>query len=181
MSMHYATERAANIQLMIFDVDGVLTDGRLCFSATGEATKFFHALDGQGIKLLTSVGIQTAIITHRTSDIVTARAHELGIPFVYQGAQTKLSALTDLLARTGLSAQESGYMGDDWPDLPVMSRVHFAAAPQNAHVEVRSQAHYVAQTQGGKGAVREVCDFILRAGQYYESLLAAAHQMGAQT
>ncbi len=165
-------ERAARVQLMIFDVDGVLTDGRLYFNASGETIKTFHALDGQGIKLLRQAGIPSALITKRSSEIVTTRARELGIEFVYQGVAAKNEAFADLLSRTGLSAEQSGYMGDDWPDLPVMLQVAFAAAPANAQTEVIARAHWVTQASGGAGAVREICDLILRAQHRYDALLA---------
>ncbi len=171
-------ERAARVQLMIFDVDGVLTDGRLYFNAAGESLKAFHALDGQGIKLLKQAGIPSAIITSRSSEIVTTRARELGIEFVYQGVKAKSQAFTELLSRTGLTAEQSGYMGDDWPDLPVMQQVNFAAAPANAHVAVSAQAHWVTQASGGAGAVREICDLILRAQHRYDALLATIYQAG---
>ena len=174
MAAPSATERAARVRLMIFDVDGVLTDGRLYFGPQGEALKAFDSLDGHGVKLLAQAGVQTAVITGRQSEIVAARTRELGIGHVYQGQSDKLHAFADLLARTGLPAEAVGYMGDDWPDLPVMARAGFAAAPANAHPEVAQCAHWVAQARGGRGAVREVCDALLRAQHRYDALLALA-------
>jgi 3-deoxy-D-manno-octulosonate 8-phosphate phosphatase (KDO 8-P phosphatase) len=169
-----STQRAARVKLMIFDVDGVLTDGRLYYGEHGETLKTFNTLDGHGIKLLAEAGVASAIITGRKSAIVAVRARELGIAHVYQGASDKMVALADLLQQTGLSAEQCGYMGDDWPDLAPMVRVGFAAAPASAHPEVIARAHWVAEAPGGQGAVREVCDTLLRAGRHYDSLLAAA-------
>jgi 3-deoxy-D-manno-octulosonate 8-phosphate phosphatase (KDO 8-P phosphatase) len=170
----FATERAARVKLMIFDVDGVLTDGRLYFAADGEALKAFDSLDGHGIKMLGSAGIQTAIITGRQSPIVAARARELGVQHLYQGVADKLVALASLRDKTGVPAEACGYMGDDWPDLAVMLQCGFAAAPANAHPEVIARAHWVAEARGGRGAARAVCDTILRSQQRYDALLAQA-------
>ncbi|WP_250450211.1 HAD hydrolase family protein [Caballeronia sp. ATUFL_M2_KS44] len=169
-----AAERASRIRLMAFDIDGVFTDGSLYFSADGDTMKSFNSLDGYGLKQLERIGVQTAIITGRQSGIVAARAKELGITHLYQGVEDKTVALDELLAKTGISAAEAGYMGDDWPDLAVMSRCGFAAAPANAHAEVIQRVHFVAAARGGHGAVREVCDAILRAQGRYDAALAAA-------
>jgi 3-deoxy-D-manno-octulosonate 8-phosphate phosphatase (KDO 8-P phosphatase) len=166
-----ATERAARVRLMIFDVDGVLTDGHLYFGPQGEMLKAFDTLDGHGVKLLRSAGVQTAIITGRSSQIVASRARELAIDHVFQGVHDKTVAFAELLAATGIAAAETGYMGDDWPDLAVMLKAGFAAVPANAHIELKRRAHYVADARGGAGAVREVCDLILRARGYYDVLL----------
>ncbi|WP_250471179.1 HAD hydrolase family protein [Caballeronia sp. GAFFF1] len=170
----FPAERASRIKLMVFDVDGVFTDGSLYFSAEGDTMKSFNSLDGQGVKLLERIGVQTAIITGRQSRIVAARAKELGITHLYQGVADKTVALAQLLDATGISAAECGYMGDDWPDLAVMRRCGFAAAPANAHAEVKERVHWVTEARGGHGAVREVCDAILRAQNGYDALLAAA-------
>ncbi|SAL58156.1 3-deoxy-D-manno-octulosonate 8-phosphate phosphatase [Caballeronia arvi] len=169
-----AAERASRLKLMAFDVDGVFTDGSLYFSVEGDSMKSFNSLDGHGVKMLQSVGVQTAIITGRQSGIVAARARELGITHLYQGVENKTVALAELLQATGIAADECGYMGDDWPDLAVMRRCGFAAAPANAHPEVIQRVHWVAEARGGHGAVREVCDAILRAQHRYDALLAAA-------
>ncbi len=169
-----AGERAARVQLMIFDVDGVLTDGHLYFGPQGEMFKAFDTLDGHGVKLLRSAGVQTAIITGRSSQIVATRARELTIDHVFQGVHDKTEAFAELLARTGIAAADTGYMGDDWPDLAVMLKAGFAAVPANAHAELIRRAHYVANARGGSGAVREVCDLILRAHGYYDTLLEHA-------
>ncbi|MDR5853516.1 HAD family hydrolase [Caballeronia sp. LZ062] len=170
----FPAERASRIKMMVFDVDGVFTDGSLYFSAEGDTMKSFNSLDGHGVKLLERIGVQTAIITGRQSGIVAARAKELGITHLYQGVADKTVALAQLLDSTGIAAEECGYMGDDWPDLAVMRRCGFAAAPANAHVEVKERVHWVTEARGGHGAVREVCDAILRAQNRYDALLAAA-------
>lgn len=169
-----ATERASRVKLMIFDVDGVLTDGGLLFTAEGDTMKAFNSMDGHGMKLLRQAGIETAIITGRKSGIVAARAKEMHITHVYQGIDNKPQAFADLLEATGMSADECGYMGDDWVDLGVMLKVGFAAAPANSHPEVIARAHWVSEACGGHGAAREVCDTLLRAQHKYEALLAAA-------
>ncbi|MHA6824287.1 KdsC family phosphatase [Ralstonia pseudosolanacearum] len=167
-----AMERAARVRLMIFDVDGVLTDGRLLVGPQGEISKAFDTLDGHGIKLLAQAGITPAIITGRESEIVAWRAGELGIEHLYQGVADKREAFVHLLAATALQPADAGYMGDDWPDLPVMAQVGFAACPAQAHAEVRSRCHYVTRATGGRGAAREVADLILKAQGAYDDLLA---------
>lgn len=166
-----AMERAARVRLMVFDVDGVLTDGRLLVGPEGEISKAFDTLDGHGIKLLAQAGVTPAIITGRQSEIVAWRAGELGIEHLYQGVADKREAFAHLLAATQLQAADAGYMGDDWPDLPVMRRVAFACAPANAHIEVRAAAHHVTQARGGDGAVRELCDLLMVASGRYAGLL----------
>ena len=169
-----ANDRANRVKLMIYDIDGVFTDGSLFFTADGDAMKSFNSLDGHGVKMLQSAGVQTAIITGRNSGIVAARARELGITHLHQGVADKTIALTELLQTTGIPATDCGYMGDDWPDLAVMQLCGFAAAPANAHEEVLQRVHFVTTKRGGEGAVREVCDAILRAQNCYDGLLAAA-------
>jgi 3-deoxy-D-manno-octulosonate 8-phosphate phosphatase (KDO 8-P phosphatase) len=169
-----ATERASRVKLMIFDVDGVLTDGGLMFTAQGDTMKSFNSMDGHGLKLLGEAGIQTAIITGRRSEIVAKRAEELRISHLYQGAADKLTAFADLMRQANVTAEQCGYMGDDWPDLGVMTRCGFAAAPANAHPDVIARAHWVSEARGGQGAAREVCDALLRAQNRYDALLAAA-------
>ena len=175
-----ATERARRVKLMIFDVDGVLTDGGLLFTAEGDTMKGFHSMDGHGMKLLRQAGIDTAIITGRKSGIVAVRAKELKIKHLYQGIENKPVAFAELLKETGLTPEECGYMGDDWVDLGVMLKVGFAAAPANSHPEVIARAHWVSEARGGHGAVREVCDTLLRAQNKYDALLAAACAGGQQ-
>ena len=165
-------QRAQRVKLMIFDVDGVLTDGGLRYGPHGEQIKTFNVLDGHGIKLLQQAGIQAAIISARSSDIVARRASDLGIAHLMQGVHDKREGFDQLLAKTGLQASDCGFMGDDVIDLPVMTRVAFAASVPNGHPEVRARAHYVAELGGGRGAVREVCDLLLRAQDRYEAALA---------
>jgi 3-deoxy-D-manno-octulosonate 8-phosphate phosphatase (KDO 8-P phosphatase) len=152
----------------------VLTDGSLLFTAEGDTMKAFNSMDGHGAKLLREAGIDTAIITGRKSGIVEKRAENLRITHVYQGVEHKLAAFEQLLKETGRTPEECGYMGDDWVDLAVMLKVGFAAAPANSHPEVIARAHWVSEARGGHGAVREVCDALLRAQGRYDALLAAA-------
>lgn len=167
-----AAQRAALVRLMIFDVDGVLTDGSLHFGAEGELIKTFNVLDGQGIRLLQQSGVATAIISARQSALVQRRASDLGITHVFQGAHDKRTAFAQLMAQTGCSAEHCGFIGDDVIDLPVLLRCGFAASVPDAHAEVLERVHYVATARGGHGAAREVCDFILRAQGNYEAALA---------
>ena len=167
-----STERAKRLKLMIFDVDGVLTDGGLRYGPEGELIKTFNVLDGHGIKLLQKSGVRTAIISARQSPIVARRANDLGISILLQGVEDKRSAFETTIGELKLAPEECGFMGDDVIDLPVMTRVGFAISVPNGHAEVRSRAHFIPQAHGGKGAVREVCDFILRAQGNYESALA---------
>jgi 3-deoxy-D-manno-octulosonate 8-phosphate phosphatase (KDO 8-P phosphatase) len=142
--------------------------------------KAFNSMDGHGAKLLREAGIDTAIITGRKSGIVEKRAENLRITHVYQGVEHKLAAFEQLLKETGRTPDECGYMGDDWVDLAVMLKVGFAAAPANSHPEVIARAHWVSEARGGHGAVREVCDALLRAQGRYDALLAAACSGEAQ-
>lgn len=165
-------QRAAQVRLMIFDVDGILTDGSLHFGPDGEVIKTFNVLDGHGIKLLQQSGVATAIISARQSPIVLKRAGDLGITHVQQGVHEKRAAFEQLLERTGLAPQDCGFVGDDVIDLPILLRVGFAASVPNAHPEVRARVHHVTQAAGGHGAAREICDLILRAQGNYEAALA---------
>jgi 3-deoxy-D-manno-octulosonate 8-phosphate phosphatase (KDO 8-P phosphatase) len=165
-------QRAERVKVMIFDVDGVLTDGSLTYNADGEATKTFYVLDGLGIQLLQKTGVQTAIISARQSPIVVTRARDLGINHVYQGIHDKRVAFAKLLEETGASVEQCGYIGDDVIDLPLLLKVGFAATVPSGHPEVQHRAHYVTRAPGGRGAVREVCDMIMRAQGTYEKALA---------
>jgi 3-deoxy-D-manno-octulosonate 8-phosphate phosphatase (KDO 8-P phosphatase) len=165
-------ERAARVKLMIFDVDGVLTDGSLHYSADGEALKTFNVYDGLGIKLLQEAGIVTAIISARISPQVTRRAADLGITHLHQGGHDKLTPFNKLLDQTGLTAAQVGFIGDDVVDLPILRRVGFAAAVSNCRAEVRAVAHHVTAAHGGRGAVREVCEYLMQAQGSYERVLA---------
>jgi 3-deoxy-D-manno-octulosonate 8-phosphate phosphatase (KDO 8-P phosphatase) len=171
-NLQNATQKAAQVRLMIFDVDGILTDGSLYFSAEGEALKAFNVLDGQGIKLLQQAGIETAIISARQSAIVSKRAADLGITHVIQGSHDKKSAFLALTAQLQIDHQHCGFIGDDVIDLPILIRAGFSASVPNGHTEVRSRVDYITQAHGGRGAAREVCDFILQAQNKYELMLA---------
>ena len=153
--------RAGAVRLLILDVDGVLTDGTLYVGDHGEALKAFNIRDGHGIKLLAEGGVASAIITGRTSKAVEARAANLGIKHLIQGAEDKRTALATLLQRTGLSASDCAAIGDDVLDLPILTRVAFAATVPEAPLIVREHVHYVTQTPGGRGAVRELAELIL--------------------
>jgi len=165
-------ERAAKVKLMIFDVDGVLTDGSLHFGSDGEMMKTFNVHDGLGIKLLQESGVQTAIVSARQSLIVARRASDLGIMHVLQGVHDKRVPFLKLLADTGLTADQCGYIGDDVIDLPILTRVGFAVSVPNGRLEVRQRAHYVTEAAGGAGAVREVCELLLRAQGTHAAIMA---------
>lgn len=166
-----ATEKAKQIRLLILDVDGVMTDGRLYFSAEGELLKVFNILDGQGIKLLHASGVEVAIITGRRAAALEKRAADLGIRHLYQGREDKLNALDELLAQLRLEYHQVAHLGDDLPDLPVIKRVGLGMAVANAYALVREQADWCTHTQGGNGAVREACDFIMAAQGTLEGAL----------
>jgi 3-deoxy-D-manno-octulosonate 8-phosphate phosphatase (KDO 8-P phosphatase) len=153
----------ARIQLLILDVDGVLTDGRLYFAARGEALKVFHVRDGHGIKLLLAAGVAVAAFSGRRSGAVAARMRELRVPHVVQACNDKVAALHRLTERLGLDPLSCACICDDTPDLPLMSAVGLAGAVADAHPVVLSAAHWIARANGGHGAVRELCDAVLRA------------------
>jgi len=165
--------RAARVRLLALDVDGVLTDGRIWIGPRGEALKAFDVRDGFGLELLREAGIELAIITGRSSPIVTRRARELGITRVLQGQKDKLAGLRRVLADTGLAPEQCAYIGDDWPDLPAMALAGLAATVADAAPEVRACAHWVSEAEGGRGAVRELARLLLQAQGRLEDLLAA--------
>lgn len=167
-----ALERAARLRLMVFDVDGVLTDGRLWYGPGGEALKAFHVRDGQGLKLLGECGVAAALLTGRRSAALVARAAELGLRHVLQGVEDKRPAFERLLAQLGVEPAHAGYMGDDLPDLPVLGRCGFACAPPGAHALALRRAHYVPDAPAGAGAAREVCEYVLGAQGRLEGALA---------
>jgi 3-deoxy-D-manno-octulosonate 8-phosphate phosphatase (KDO 8-P phosphatase) len=151
------------IELLVLDVDGVLTDGRLYFGPSGEKMKAFHARDGHGISLLLRSGVKVATISGRRSGAVTARMKELKVRHVIQGSSDKVSALQSLCGRLGILPRHCACLADDTVDLPLMSAVGFAGAVADAHPVALSAAHWISKSQGGRGAVRELCDTILRA------------------
>ncbi len=163
--------RAKNIKLIIFDVDGVLTDGGLYFSDEGMEFKRFNSLDGLGIKLLKQNGIEPAIITARDSQNVAHRMHNLGIEHFYQGQENKVLAFNDLISKLSLQADQVAYMGDDVIDLPVMKKIGLPIAVANAHELVKENSCIVTDKKGGHGAVREACDFILKAQDKYDNTM----------
>lgn len=164
--------RAKTIRLAIFDVDGVLTDGTLYYTDHGEELKAFNVRDGHGMKMLQSSGVQLAIITSRTSPCVELRSRNLGIDFLYQGADDKLAAFNSLLQRTGLDASSCSYMGDDLVDLPVLIRAGLAVTVPEAPAAVRERAHHITRAAGGHGAVREFCELVMHAQGTFEGQLA---------
>jgi 3-deoxy-D-manno-octulosonate 8-phosphate phosphatase (KDO 8-P phosphatase) len=165
-------KRAARVKLMIFDVDGVLTDGNLHFGPEGEMMKTFNVHDGLGIKLLQQSGVQTAIISARQSTIVARRGSDLGIMHVLQGVHDKRVPFEKLLRDTGLSADQCGFIGDDVIDFPILIRVGFAVSVPNGRSEVRNRVHHVTEAAGGRGAVREVCELLMRAQGTYDGVIA---------
>jgi 3-deoxy-D-manno-octulosonate 8-phosphate phosphatase (KDO 8-P phosphatase) len=156
-------ERAAAVRLMLFDVDGVLTDGSLYYGENGEMFKRFHALDGHGMKLLMEGGVKVALVTGRSGPIVARRAAELGIADVLQAVRDKGAALTELAQRHNIPVNQTGFMGDDIIDLPALQRAGFAASVPNAPDYVAQSAHWVSSRPGGSGAARECCDLLLAA------------------
>ena len=164
--------KAQGIRAAIFDVDGVLTDGRIYLSERGEEFKAFSTLDGHGLKLLAQGGIVPLVITGRDSPAVRRRVADLGLVHAIYGVHDKLAAATELLARLKLDWSVLAAMGDDWPDLPLLARAAFACAPPQAHAEVRARAHHVTVATAGYGAARECCDLLLCAAGRYAELLA---------
>jgi len=165
-------ERMRRLRLMIFDVDGVLTDGTLYFSENGAELKAFNARDGHGMKMLRESGVEIAILSARRSRAVDARAAELGLTLVEQGAGDKGKAFEALIARLRIPAEAAGYMGDDLLDLPVLTRCGFAVSVPDAPELVRARVHQVTRAPGGHGAVREICEAIMRAQNTLEQAVA---------
>lgn len=156
-------ERARDIELLIFDVDGVLTDGSLFFGDDGQEYKAFNSRDGHGIKMLQKHGVQCAIITGRTSKVVEHRMNNLGIELLYQGQHDKTRGYADLIEQTGMQHKQVAYVGDDVVDLPVMRLVGLAIAVQDAHPWVLKHAHWQTPSTGGRGAARDVCEMLMEA------------------
>ena len=156
-------EKAALVRMLVLDVDGVLTDGRLYFDNSGNEMKAFSTRDGLGMRSLQACGIELALITGRQSEIVKRRAEQLGIAHVYQGSNDKLDAYLHLLGKTGMKEQQVCYAGDDWIDLPVLQRAGLAVTVADADQAVRDSVHWVTSREGGKGAVREISNLILAA------------------
>ena len=165
-------DKLKHIKLLLLDVDGVMTDDGIIYDGNGLETKRFNVKDGHGIKMLQRCGIEIGIITGRTSVVVDFRARELGIGLVYQGALRKLESYEDVKLKTGLSDHQIAYVGDDIIDVPVIRRVGFSAAPADALAEVLAVVDYVAARGGGRGAVREVCDLILKGRGLWSEITA---------
>ena len=163
--------RAKRIKLLLMDCDGVLTDGQLELLENGDEQKTFHARDGQGISLFHRAGWKTGIISGRTSSAVERRAQDLTMAYVRQQAQDKIEALEEILAEAEVSPNECAYIGDDVADIPVMLRVGLAVAVADAVAETKQAAHYITELKGGRGAVREVTDLILKAQGRWDELM----------
>jgi 3-deoxy-D-manno-octulosonate 8-phosphate phosphatase (KDO 8-P phosphatase) len=169
--MQTIVERAKQLKLLILDVDGVLTDGKLFFDDNGKEYKSFHARDGHGIKLLQKTGVEVAVISGRKSLSVGLRMKHLGISYIYQGYEDKRAAFAEILAKMNITAAQAAHVGDDVLDLPIMTQVGLAIAVQDAHFAVKERAHWCTPSGGGQGAVREVCDFIMQAQGSFDSIL----------
>ena len=170
-------ERLQKVKMLLLDVDGVLTDGRIIYSSDGTETKAFDVKDGHGLKMIQRAGVEVGIITGRQSTVVEHRAKELGINIVYQGVKDKLVPFREILDTCSLSADEIAYVGDDIVDLPILLRVGFAATVADALPEVRERVHYVSERKGGKAAVREICDLILKESGRWDSVAAKYFQL----
>lgn len=173
--------RARKVRLMVFDVDGVLTDGSLWYGEQGESLKRFHVLDGHGLKMLTTSGITVALMTARDGAIVAWRGAELGLAHVYQGVRDKAEALTKLAQQEGVALDAVGYMGDDLIDLAAMQRVGLAVSVPHAPAYVAQAAHWVTQAGGGSGAARECCDVVLAAQNKLGTLLQPGMSLTGST
>jgi 3-deoxy-D-manno-octulosonate 8-phosphate phosphatase (KDO 8-P phosphatase) len=167
-----ALARARTVRLALFDVDGVLTDGRLYYGPAGEALKAFHILDGHGLRMLARSGVATGLLSGRRSEAAAVRAKELGVAHVILGVDDKLEHFERLRASLGLEAGECAFVGDDLPDLPVMRSCGLAVAVANAIPEVKARAHYVTTASGGHGAVREFCELVMRSQGTLDAALA---------
>ena len=166
-------EKAKKIRLVIFDVDGVLTDGKLYIDHEGHEFKCFHARDGHGVKMLRQSGVAVAVISGRYSKSVEVRMKDLGIDHVYQGQEDKVAALEELCIQFGVTYEQVAHVGDDLLDLPVMQRVGLSIAVNDANFAVRERARWVTKSNGGDGAAREVCDFLMQAQNTLDSAIAA--------
>jgi len=164
---------ASKIKLVLFDVDGVLTDGRLFLDDTGKECKAFHSRDGHGLRMLQHTGIEVGIITGRTSQVVEFRAADLGITLLFQGCRDKLAVYQALVKNRSLDPDTIAFVGDDVVDLPIMTRVGLAVTVQDGHYLVKQQAHWITPNAGGYGAARDVCEMIISAQGRYEKAFGA--------
>lgn len=167
-----AIERARAVKLMVFDVDGIMTDGTLFLADDGQEFKGFNSLDGHGLKMLKSTGVELAIITGRTSKVVEHRARNLGITHLHQGAHDKLTVYRQLLEDLSLQPEQTAFMGDDVVDLPVMRRAGLAVTVPAAPDLVKAHSHYITRREAGHGAVREACEFLMRAQGSFDAQMA---------
>ncbi len=170
--MKAIADRARAVKLLIFDVDGVLTDGSLFYGDDGQEYKYFNSRDGHGIKMLAASGVEAAILTGRNSQVVLHRARNLGISRLVQGVHDKLRAYREMLTETGLKPEETGFVGDDLVDLPVLRRCGLACTVPDAPAELLARVHYVTMAAAGRGAAREVCELIMRAQGTWAAQLA---------
>ena len=166
-------KRARAVRLLILDVDGVMTDGRIVYTSSGEQVQAFHVHDGLGLKLLTKGGVDLAIISSRSSKALALRCRELGIASVFQGVSDKIEVYKKLKCDMEIDDSEVGYIGDDWVDIPLLKRVGFPVAVRNAAEPLADYAVYVTSRSGGFGAVREVCELILKAKDEWKGALAS--------
>jgi 3-deoxy-D-manno-octulosonate 8-phosphate phosphatase (KDO 8-P phosphatase) len=171
--MQVITEKAKKLKLLILDVDGVLTDGKLFFDHQGNEYKSFHARDGHGIKLLRQTGVEVAVISGRKSNSVALRMKNLGIEHVYQGHENKRAAFNEVIEKIGITSEQAAHVGDDLLDLPIMIRVGLSIAVADANFAVKQRADWCTTLPGGHGAVREVCDFIMQAQGHFDEVINA--------
>ncbi len=169
-------EKAKKLKLLILDVDGVLTDGRLFFDDKGKEYKCFHARDGLGINLLRQTGVEIAVISGRKSNSVALRMKSLGVKYVFQGHENKVAAFKDIIQSLSIQPEQAAHVGDDLLDLPIMKRVGLSIAVNDANDSVKDYADWCTTTPGGQGAVREVCDFIMQAQGTFEGVLKSYMQ-----
>jgi len=169
ISNDHLVDKAKNIKLVIFDVDGVLTDGRLFYGDDGQEYKAFHSRDGHGMKMLQETGVYIGIITGRISDVVTHRMKNLNVEHVYQGKLEKLPVYEELRKKLGLSSEQVAFVGDDVVDLPIMVRVGLAITVPNGHELVKKHAHWITTQPAGAGAAREICELIMKAQGNYDT------------
>jgi len=169
-------EKAKKLKLLILDVDGVLTDGRLFFDDKGKEYKCFHARDGHGIKLLRQTGVEVAVISGRKSNSVALRMKSLGVEYVYQGHENKIAAFNEIIQSLSIQPEQVAHVGDDLLDLPIMKRVGLSIAVNDANDPVKEYADWCTRTPGGQGAVREICDFIMQSQGTFESILKSYMQ-----
>jgi 3-deoxy-D-manno-octulosonate 8-phosphate phosphatase (KDO 8-P phosphatase) len=172
MMPHHLIERILKIRLLIVDVDGVLTDGRIIYDSRGNQLKFFDVLDGFGIHLLRTAGIETAIITAKKSKVVMRRAKDFKVKHIYQDCIDKIKAFHDVSKKLNVDPEEVCFIGDDIVDIPVLKRVGFAVSVPNAVDEAKEISHYITRKEGGHGAVREVCDLIMKAQGKWDGVIS---------